>query len=64
MTEVGDFTTTGIFIIVTALIWIVYDAYAYVTKKEETLSAAIRRWAYYSPIIPFFIGLLIGHWYW
>lgn len=60
-------TTTWIMII-TALVWIVWDIYLYVKKDKDarikTISIIITEFAWYSPMLPFIIGLLCGHWFW
>lgn len=59
--EIG---TTMWLVIATSLIWIVYDIYAYATRKEKTISRVITSASWYSPMPPFILGLLIGHWLW
>jgi len=61
--EPSEFTNTGNFIAVTAVIWVVYDVYAYVTDKP-TISGVITRFSWYSPSMPFIAGFLCGHWFW
>lgn len=57
-------SNTTWFILITALVWFVYDVYAYVTEDVTTISKWITEFGYYSPIGPFIFGLLIGHFYW
>ena len=65
--EIRSFTITGIFIIVTALTWIIYDFWVHFVKRDPknypTLSKWIREFAFYSPIFPFIIGAIIGHFF-
>ena len=59
-----------VLMIVTALSWGFYDLYLYYrikVKKEivtKTLSQLITGFSYYSPMLPFILGVLIGHWMW
>ena len=62
--EPGDFTTTGVIIILTVLVWIGWDVYVFVSKKDKTFSTVITRWSYYTPAIPFLLGFICGHWFW
>lgn len=50
-------------IAITALVWLVWDVVAYV-NDYKTLSYYIVNWAYYSPMLPFISGVLVGHWFW
>jgi hypothetical protein len=47
----------------TALIWMVWDFYLYINKLP-TMSDLITGFSMYSPILPFILGVLIGHWTW
>lgn len=60
---VGDFTVSAAVIAVTALVWLVWDIIAY-AKGKKTISHHIVKWSYYSPMIPFIMGMLMGHWFW
>ena len=69
MTDVGEPTITTWFIIVTAIVWLLWDIYAYwqVSKhnyKVPTISMVITEAAWYSPIVPFIFGFLMGHFFW
>ena len=57
-------TISKIMIIVTFIIWIGWDIYAFLFGKDATLSVVITDWSYYSPMWPFVWGVLIGHWLW
>ena len=61
-------TTTTWIMIVTALLWIIWDIYLYVRKEKhpetKTISVIITEFSYYSPMLPFIAGLLCGHWFW
>ena len=63
MTEIGDFTPTGIFIIITAVLWLVYDVYLYATNKE-TISIRMHAWSKHFTAIAFLMGFIAGHWFW
>jgi hypothetical protein len=63
MKYVSKMTTTTWFIIITALVWLAYDVAMYLAEKE-TISEVITRASYYSPMVPFIVGLLCGHWFW
>lgn len=64
MEVISKLDATTWIIIATALVWLVFDIFAFVTKKYETFSDKITRWSYYSPIMPFILGVLMGHWFW
>ncbi len=62
-------TVTIIFMIVVALLVLVYDLFAYHKWGDDaTISAVIRslneRWPAVGYMIIFFFGALIGHWFW
>tara|TARA_R110000744_G_C19102445_1_gene533741 strand:- start:234 stop:428 length:195 start_codon:yes stop_codon:yes gene_type:complete len=56
-------TIAGILIIITAIIWLIVEIYVLYYKKQ-TISSAMYSYAKNMPIIPFIIGLLMGHWFW
>jgi len=56
-----DFSTK--LIIVTALTWMFWDIYAYLYKKK-TISRVFTEKSFYSPMIPFIVGVLCGHFFW
>lgn len=60
---VGDLTISALIIIVTSLIWIVWDVIAYV-KKWRTISNVIIKFGFYSPPFVFACGFIAGHWFW
>lgn len=59
---------TVVLLISTAVIWIVWDIYLYVRMKDgkqvSTLSMILTDFSWYSPALPFFAGVLMGHWWW
>lgn len=55
--------TTGL-ICATVIVWIVWDFYALKAGGVATTeSDTIRRWAQH-PLVPFAVGLLMGHLFW
>lgn len=55
---------SGVIIVVTFLIWLGWDVYAYAYGGERaTLSVVITEFSYYSPALPLIIGILIDHWF-
>lgn len=55
---------TALFIVVSVVIWIVYDIYAIVKGGvKATISAVITEFSWYSPSLPLAVGCLIGHWF-
>ena len=53
---------TLIFILITVLIWVLYDIYLEVCLgNQATESANIWHYSYLLPSIPFSVGVLIGH---
>jgi hypothetical protein len=61
--ESGDMTGSVAVIALTAVVWLIWDIYAYLTDRK-TLSYYITRWSFYTPMVPFIIGFLMGHWLW
>jgi len=55
-------TMTMSFILITGFIWLIYELFVLYTGKQ-TLSAGMYELAK-RPIIPFLIGILMGHWFW
>ena len=55
-------TTTMTFILITGGVWLIYELYV-LYRGEQTISAGMYELAK-RPIIPFFIGVLMGHWFW
>jgi len=55
-------STSGMIIIATGLIWLLWDVVAYF-GDFPTLSREITNFSYYSPLAPFVIGFLCGHWF-
>jgi hypothetical protein len=58
-----NFTIAGALISTTAIVWLLVDVFLYVNKKE-TISQAIIRMSWYTPMVPFIFGFLCGHWFW
>lgn len=50
-----------VIVVVLAAIW---DVYAYLNEENSTFSVIITDWAYYTPLVPFLFGMLMGHWFW
>lgn len=43
----------------------IWDAYAaYIGRSDVTVSHIIQQWAFSFPILPFLLGLLVGHLFW
>jgi hypothetical protein len=59
----NELTTSTWIIVATALVWLGYDIYAYVTKRDITFSDRITWWSKYMPSIAFIAGFLAGHWF-
>ena len=58
-------TTTTWIIIITVLVWLIWDIVAFTSEGEfSTISEVLTEWAYYSPPSVLAIGILVGHWYW
>ena len=55
-------TMTMTFILVTGAVWLIYEIYTLYSRKQ-TISAGMY-WLAKRPIIPFLIGVLMGHWFW
>lgn len=61
----SDMTIATWLIIATALVWIIVDVWLYLRKnKLSTISQVITGFSWYSPMVPFIVGLLAGHWFW
>ena len=56
-------TTAGMLIIITAIIWLLVEIYVLLAGKQ-TISNAVYKYAQRMPILPFIMGLLVGHWLW
>jgi len=55
-------TVTQLFILLTCLIWVVWDVLVYLKwGTPTTISAVIWRWSWHCPGFPFFAGILCGH---
>ena len=55
---------SGIVLVVTAVVWIAWDIYAYAFGGgTTTLSSVITDFSYYSPALPLLAGGLIDHWF-
>ena len=55
-------TMTMTFILATGGIWLLYEIYVLYTGKQ-TISEGMY-WLAKRPIVPFLIGVLMGHFYW
>lgn len=52
-------------LVFTAVLLITYDVYAYVKLGgDETISWKLYGWSRSQPIIPFLLGVLMGHIFW
>ena len=60
-----EFNLSFFVIWITVLTLIGYDIYIRIVKgKDATLSLTIYKWSKAYPIIPFAIGVLMGHFFW
>ena len=61
-------TPTVYIMIVSVLIWIIWDIVLFIQRKEDprvsTISMIITKFAWYSPVLPLIAGILMGHWFW
>jgi hypothetical protein len=61
-------TYTVAIILSTCFVWIVLDIVLYVKRQDDpkvsTISMIITSFSWYSPVFPFMIGFLMGHWFW
>lgn len=61
-------TTTTWIILVTAVVWIVWDIYLYRKMQNDrnvwTISMILTNFSWYNPALPFIAGFLMGHWFW
>lgn len=55
-------------LIVTGLVWLIWDIALYLkmynNPKVSTISVMITKFSWYSPALPFVVGVLMGHWFW
>lgn len=59
-----NFGLAMLFLIVMCAIYI-WDAYMLASGIDsQTVSRILREWSMSQPVLPFFIGLLIGHLFW
>lgn len=54
---------TGFLLLTTALIWSIYDLYAWLYGVDATISIMITDFSYRSIPFTFGIGFLAGHWF-
>ena len=55
-------TITQLMILVTAIVWVVWDIWVYIEfGNPSTISATLWRYSYNIPGVPFIAGLLVGH---
>ncbi len=57
-------TVTHWAIIIFSVALIGYGVWAAATKKQPTISSTLTEWAFRNPIVPFGIGVLMGHFFW
>lgn len=56
--------STELIIIVVTVLILLWDLYLYRDKIEgNTISQVIIKYSYKYPMIPFVVGVLIGHWW-
>ena len=55
---------TRIVILVGVVLWIGWDLYAVIAGNDATISIQLTSWAHKLPILPFGVGVVIGHWFW
>lgn len=60
--EIADLGFSLTLIVITALIWLLWDMYAYI-KDKKTISYYFTKLSFYSPMVPFILGMLISHWF-
>jgi hypothetical protein len=52
------------FLVIVAAVW-VWDVYVIIQAKPGlTVSATMHRWSVAWPILPFLVGVLVGHVFW
>lgn len=55
----------ALFFLLTIIVIYVWDAWAFGTgQPEKSVSTIIKEWARAQPILPFAVGLLVGHIFW
>lgn len=59
-----DSSVTGILLFVAALVLLGWDLFAYLTGKDRTISEIVSKAGWYSPMVPFIVGLVVGHLFW
>lgn len=57
---------TEYFLIASVVVWIIYDVYVFVFDRENdsTISEVMWRVSRDYPIVPFAVGVIMGHWFW
>lgn len=56
---------TDILSVVSVVIAIIYDLFAwYYWGVEKTITVTVQKYSKKWPLLPFLIGMLIGHWFW
>jgi hypothetical protein len=54
---------TKIIIAATVVLLVLWDVYAYLAEDNATISVVITDASYYTPWVPFALGVLMGHWF-
>lgn len=55
---------TGLIIGLTIIMWVLWDFYAFSKGGDaSTISVVITDFSYYSPAMPLFLGMLMGHFF-
>lgn len=61
--KINSRIATGLLLVGTGLVWLIYDLFAFAMFPEATISIVITDFSYYSPALPFVFGVLIDHWF-
>lgn len=54
---------TAILMVITVIIWGIWDVYAYVSADNSSISVVLTDWSRAIPSIAFVCGFLCGHWF-
>lgn len=61
-------TPTIVFIISVFIIIVATNVYFFASSERYTISSVLRaageRWAWFSHVLAFGMGILMGHWFW
>lgn len=55
---------SGLLIIITFVVWVIWDLFAYTYGANSTISVVITDFSYYSPAFPAIAGALVSHFFW